>query len=116
MRKRTSKIPVIKNIHQKVYAAACSPGALDMDAWHTCKTTHCRAGRVVVLAGKEGRKLEKKLDKSSMSSMGGTYDAAIEIYEASGYIIDGNKFFDSDKNALADMKQLAEAEKAGTLK
>jgi len=31
-----------------------------MGAWHTCDTTHCRAGWVTMIAGKEGKELEEK--------------------------------------------------------
>ena len=44
-------LPKIPGIHQAVYTAASHPGALDMSSWHTCETTHCRAGWVVALAG-----------------------------------------------------------------
>jgi len=35
-----------------------------MDSWHTCNTTHCRAGWIVHLAGKEGYELEKETNTS----------------------------------------------------
>ena len=64
--------PVIENIHQKVYAAASQPDALDMDVWHnSCGTAHCRAGWVVTLAGEAGKELESKI---------GTAGAALAIY------------------------------------
>ena len=95
-------VPKIENIHSKVYAAAKRPRALKMDDFHTCETTHCRAGWIVHLAGEEGYALEKIFD---------TETAAILIYKASGYEIDAIKFYDSRKDALADMKRLAESEK-----
>ncbi|MGB0405020.1 MAG: hypothetical protein ACPGDB_02385, partial [Fusobacterium sp.] len=36
----------IENIHQKVLEAVTTDNALDMSDWHTCETTHCRAGWV----------------------------------------------------------------------
>jgi len=97
------KIPKIKNIHQKIYkAASVPPEALDMSAWHTCETTHCRAGWVVTLAGKAGAALEK---------FHNTPLAAQLIYRASGYQINPCRFYDDNKSALADMKRLAEKEK-----
>jgi hypothetical protein len=51
-------IPVIENIHQRIYEAARQPNALKMDSWHTCEKTHCRAGWAVTLAGDAGKKLE----------------------------------------------------------
>ena len=95
------RVPKIKNIHSKVYEAAKRPRALKMDDFHTCETTHCRAGWVVHLAGEAGYALEEIFD---------TEIAAILIYKVSGYEIDAIKFFDSKKEALADMKQLAEQE------
>ena len=49
-----------------------------MDSWHTCNTTHCRAGWIVHLAGKEGYELEKETNTSF---------AAMMIYKASSDII-----------------------------
>ena len=94
-------IPIIKNIHQQVYDAASQPDALNMDSWHTCDTTHCRAGWVVFLAGKAGKDIE---DKTS------TLFAAMQIYKASGCLISPCRFFDSNESALEDMKTLAERE------
>src|SRR5258706_125937 len=53
-----SGVPIIPNIHQVVYEAASKPNALDMSAWHSCETTHCRAGWVITLAGLDGRAME----------------------------------------------------------
>lgn len=96
-------VPVIANIHQAVYKAASQPGALDMRTWHTCSTTHCRAGWVTTLAGEVGKELERRTD---------TLFAAMQIYEASGYLISPVRFCDTDEKAMADMKRLAEEEAA----
>ena len=93
--------PVIENIHAKVYAAASQPGALDMSQWH-CGTSHCRAGWVVTIAGKEGADLEAKI---------GTPAAAMAIYMAS----DPERwkterlpnFYCDNETALADMARMA---------
>ena len=96
------EVPVIKNIHQKVFEAALKPQALDMRNWHTCKTMHCRAGWVVTLAGEEGRNLEKKTS---------TLFAAMQIYKASSPIrVSPPRFFDTNEKALEDMKKCAEKE------
>ena len=96
--------PVIPNIHQRVYEAASQPQALNMCAWHTCDTTHCRAGWVVTLAGDEGAELERRF---------GTSVAAALIYMASDpaleYVPD---WLVSDDVALADMKRMSELEAA----
>ena len=94
-------VPIIKEIHKRVYAAASAPEALQMDSWHTCETTHCRAGWVVTLAGAQGKGLESKF---------GTLLAAMKIYDASDadYKINPCRFFDDNQAALEDMRKLAE--------
>jgi hypothetical protein len=92
-------IPAIAAIHQKVFEAVSHPDALDMSTWHKCSTTHCRAGWVVSLAGEEGKKLE---------AFHNTLLAAQLIYRESGYKINPGRFFDSNEDAMADMKRLAE--------
>ena len=95
-------MPVIENIHKRIYeAASIPPEALQMSTWHTCETTHCRAGWVVTLAGKEGKALESRFN---------TELAAMMIYDASdpGFKINPCRFYDSNEDALADMKRLAE--------
>ena len=70
-----------------------------MNDWHTCNTTHCRAGWVVHLAGDAGYALER---------FHNTALAAQLIYRASGYGINPCRFYDSDADAMADIKRLAE--------
>jgi hypothetical protein len=70
-----------------------------MSQWHKCGTTHCRGGWVVRLAGEAGYALERFY---------GTLLAAQLIYRESGYEINPCRFFDDNKEALADMKKLAE--------
>jgi len=81
-----------------VYQAASREGALDMSDWHTCETTHCRAGWVTFLAGDEGKKVE---------AFYGPCLAAQLIYRESGYEINPCRFFDSDEDAMEDMRKLA---------
>ena len=94
-------MPVITEIHKTVYAAASQPKALKMDAWHTCSTTHCRAGWVVTLAGEAGLKLEAQTS---------TLFAAMRIYDASDPVnlVNPPRFFETNEEAMADMKRLAE--------
>ena len=76
-----------------------------MDSWHTCDTTHCRAGWVVTLAGKEGKELESKTS---------TLFAAMQIYKASSPIkVSPPRFFESNKIAMDDIKRCAELELKG---
>jgi len=72
-----------------------------METWHTCEKKHCRAGWVVTLAGAEGKELERRFN---------TELTAMMIYDAScpGYRINPARFYDSNEDALADMKKLAE--------
>lgn len=95
--------PKIESIHQKIYAAASAEGALDMGSWHTCETTHCRAGWAVTLAGDEGHALESRI---------GTAAAAAMIYLASTDPTIGRipNWYASNEEALEDMRKLAEAE------
>ncbi len=95
-------IPTITNIHGVIYEACKKVNALNMSKWHTCKSTHCRAGWTTCLAGYEGGILEGKI---------GTAAAATLIYRKSDP--DGKftlNFTDSNKGALAEMKRLAELE------
>ena len=70
-----------------------------MDTWHTCETTHCRAGWVVHLAGKAGKELEL---------FHNTLLAAQLIYLESGSPINPCRFYDKNEEALSDMKERAE--------
>lgn len=72
---------------------------LAMGDWHTCNTTHCRAGIVVHLAGEAGYALERYHN---------TALAAQLIYRESGSPINPCRFYDSDADAMADMKKRAE--------
>jgi uncharacterized protein YjbI with pentapeptide repeats len=89
----------IKDIHKAVYEAASKPGALDMKTWHTCGTTHCRAGWVVALAGEGGAALEYAFD---------TPTAATLIYMASDpTLAKVPDFYCNNEVAMADMARLA---------
>lgn len=76
------------------------PKALDMGSWHTCNTTHCRAGWVVHLAGEAGYALER---------FHNTALAAQLIYRESGSPISPVRFYETNEEALADMKKRAES-------
>ena len=94
-------VPSIPNIHNAIYEAASKEDALNMDAWHTCKTTHCRAGWVVTLAGDAGAAMEYCI---------GTPAAAALIYMKSDPELERvPDFYASNEEALADMKRLAES-------
>ena len=95
-----SGVPFIKDIHKAIYEAVSRPGALDMSTWHTCETTHCRAGWVITLAGEAGAAMEFCM---------GTPAAAALIYLKSDPNLEKiPDFYAANKTALADMKRLAE--------
>ncbi len=95
-------IPVIPSIHQAVYEAASRPEALNMSTWHTCDTTHCRAGWVIAGSGAGGKAMEYCL---------GTPAAAALIYQASDPGLEKiPNFYATDVEALEDMKRLADEE------
>ena len=77
-----------------------------MNTWHTCDTTHCRAGWVVHLAGKPGYELEEKTS---------TVFAALQIYNKSSEIkVSPTRFYEDNQTALQDIKKCAEKESALT--
>ena len=97
-------IPRIENIHEKVLEAASQPGALDMSTWHRCGTTHCRAGWAVHLAGEAGYALEH---------FHGAALAAQLIYRESNPALPVSpvRFYETDEQALADMRAMAARER-----
>lgn len=97
-------VPKIKNIHQRLYEVVSQPNALDMENWHSCETTHCRAGWVVTLAGDAGKAMEWCL---------GTPAAAAIIYIASDPKLEKvPDFYANNAEAMEDMERLAELEAA----
>jgi hypothetical protein len=96
-------VPVLENIHQQVLAAASKPGALNMRDWHTCETTHCRAGWVEHLAGDAGKELARRTS---------TLFAAMQIYHKSSpeIHVPPTRFFVDSIRAMDDMRRCAELE------
>ena len=90
--------PVIPALDSKILAAIEDGGKLDMSTWHQCKTTHCRAGWAITLAGGAGRELEIKY---------GSAGAGALIYAASYPNERIPNFYASDEDALADIKARA---------
>jgi uncharacterized protein YjbI with pentapeptide repeats len=100
-RERHPNVPAIENLDQKMLAAVTfGDGKLDMSQWHTCETTHCRAGWAIVLAGEDGKKLENEHGPAVAGRM---------IYMAST----GRSahFFASNEAAMTDIKRRAEETK-----
>ena len=96
------EIPIVNDLDAAIHAKVCGvdpPGTLNMSQWHTCETTHCRAGWAIHLAGEAGRRLEDAV---------GACAAGALIYHAStGRVPD---FYAPDADALADICQLAEVQ------
>ena len=75
-----------------------------MDTWHTCDTTHCRAGWVVHLAGSAGYELESKSS---------TEFAAMMIYKESSPIkVSPVRFYENSEKAMKDIERCAQEEAA----
>ena len=92
-RRRHPEIPIVPQLDSTICEIVNSgKGKLDMSDWHSCKTTHCRAGWAIHLAGKPGYELEKKFSAHYAGAM---------IYVAST----GRRpdFFAGTKAALKDI-------------
>jgi hypothetical protein len=75
---------------------------LEMGDWHTCETSHCRAGWVVHLAGDAGIELEEQTS---------TCFAAMQIYKKSSDIrVSPTRFFEDNDTAMKDIIRCAELE------
>ncbi len=99
-RERHPEVPVVENLDSRMLAAVSDGvGKLDMSDWHSCETTHCRAGWAITLAGEAGAALEAKH---------GPRRAGAQIYRAST----GRSphFFASNSQATEDIKRCAEEE------
>jgi hypothetical protein len=94
-------VPIIENIDSKILAEIEGGGTLNMSDWHTCETTHCRAGWAITIAGEAGLALEKSV---------GSPTAGMLIYVKSSPNLPVPDFYASDEAALADIKKRAAAE------
>jgi len=70
-------------------------GRLDMGDWHGCKTTHCRAGWAIHLAGEAGYALETKTSSATAGAL---------IYLASYPGEPVPDFYSTTAAAIADMR------------
>ena len=89
--------PSIPGLDAKILAAVATGGSLNMRTWHTCETTHCRAGWAIAIAGATGAELEE--------SIGPCAAGALIYYASTGCVPD---FFASNEDALADIRKCAE--------
>jgi uncharacterized protein YjbI with pentapeptide repeats len=91
-----SAAPVIPDIDRVIFEAVSRKGCeLRMATWHTCETSHCRAGWAVVLAGAEGEALERKI---------GTNAAAALIYARSRPDEPVPNWYATDEEVMAELK------------
>jgi len=88
------EVPVVDQLDAKILERIAAVGALRMETWHTCETTHCRGGWAITIAGDAGRDLERKV---------GTPRAAQMIYLASTGSMPW--FYAPDDVALADIRR-----------
>ena len=96
----TENVPQIPEIHVRLWEAIETANhQLDMTYWHSCDTTHCRAGWVVHLAGAAGYALERQIGPNA---------AAALIYQLSDPALERlPNFFASDFDAMEDIRTTA---------
>jgi hypothetical protein len=96
-RKSHPSVPVVPNLDAKILAVIESgKGQLEMSNWHTCETTHCRAGWAITFAGPDGKALENKHGPATAGRM---------IYLASTGR--APHFFATNDRAMEDIKACA---------
>ena len=90
-------VPVIDNLDAKIAQIVDGgSGTLEMNQWHACATTHCRAGWAITLAGESGKALEQTY---------GPHRAGVILYAVSTGRIPS--FYTSNDNAIADIRRCA---------
>jgi hypothetical protein len=62
--------------------AALQEGALEMQTWHECETTHCLGGWLIYQAGELGRLLEAAVGPSVAGLMLGGVEAHSHFYDS----------------------------------
>jgi hypothetical protein len=100
-RGRHPEVPVIERLDAKILERIEQGGALDMGHWHSCETTHCRAGWAIHLAGEAGAELERKH---------GPFHAGAMIYRAS--LGRAPHFFATNERAMEDIRRCAAEQNA----
>jgi hypothetical protein len=92
-RARHPEVPIVPHLDFTICEIVnTGQGKLDMSDWHSCKTTHCRAGWAIDRAGDAGYALEQKYGSERAGAM---------IYRAStGRVPD---FFANTEDALKDI-------------
>jgi hypothetical protein len=93
---KSLEVPIVENLDQKVLEAT-EAGNLEMGLWHSCETTHCRAGWAITYGGEAGRKLEEEVGPEMAGRL---------IYEASTGR-PAPDFYASNEAAAADIRRCA---------
>src|ERR671925_240447 len=82
-------VPIVEDLDRKMAEVAlAATDSLNMCAWHSCETTHCRAGWAITLAGTKGAALERAIGPSAAG--------AFIYFRSVGYVPD---FFTSTSEA-----------------
>jgi hypothetical protein len=90
------EIPIVVDLDKKIHEAITTGGGtLNMSEWHTCETTHCRAGWAITLAGPEGHMMEQILGPQAAGGL---------IYAASRPDKPIPDFHASNASALASIR------------
>ena len=96
-------VPIVPLIDVQIADAIAAGAGLDMEFWHYCGTSHCRAGWAIILAGAAGAELEQAV---------GPEVAGFAIYQASRPGVPAPDFFASRKAALSDILRCAVEQRA----
>ena len=98
---RDVEIPKIPHIDARILDAIEGGGTLEMNNWHTCGTSHCRAGWVITLVGEPGAKLEALLGPAAAGAL---------IYAASRPEQRIPDFYSSNDDTMSDIRAGAAAD------
>jgi hypothetical protein len=97
-------VPLVENLNTKILSAIEDGGKLEMHTWHTCETTHCRAGWTIILAGSCGCLLEELL--------GPDVAASLITHASCPWMERVPDWFATNAGALADIRACAAKEAA----
>ena len=95
----------VPQLHARILDAIERGGSLEMQKWHTCETTHCRAGWAVILAGPVGKYME--------AQMGTAAAGALITVASCPWMEKVPDFYATNEAAMAEIKVCAERETGG---
>ena len=96
------EVPLVENLHGRILSAIKDGAALEMGSWHSCDTTHCRAGWAIHLAGDAGYELER--------IFGSPMAGALIHLKACSWMEKVPNFYATNEDAMADIKSCAKRE------